>query len=115
MSPKILILVFFLALICIGLLWLSAPNFLFGLDTAESLALKSTLVTNEKIIEKFKEEAGEYPESLAELVPEYLSKLPVGACLDEINYKYPGQHNPDSFDLWFDQCAERSLERISNW
>ena len=115
LSRKILTVVVVIALLSIAFMWLSAPNFLFGLDTAESLALRSELVSNELIIERFKEEIGDYPNSLAELVPEYLTKLPLGACMDEINYKYPGHYNPESFDLWFDQCTERSIGRISNW
>ncbi|HAH20305.1 MAG TPA: type II secretion system protein GspG [Candidatus Omnitrophica bacterium] len=68
-------------------------------------------------LELYEIDNGKFPESLSVLVGKYLKKDPKDPWSNSYNYKSPGDHNQDSYDLYSKgrDGMEGTEDDITNW
>ena len=103
------------------ILLLTLPNLggLFG-DSKESVAEIWVNGTGTSLVTAYNIRVGTYPKSINELMTPTDGKSPFVKRAKELNdpwkkpyqYKQPGDHNPDSFDLW---ATSPEGTQIGNW
>lgn len=100
-------------------------------EQAEIDAARSQVATFKRQIQIYRQQLSQYPTSLQDLIvqptnltkPERWTKLldvneiPLDPWGSQYQYKQPGTHNPDSFDVWSvgPDRADGSEDDIGNW
>ena len=118
-----------LVVIIIGILAaMVVPRLTGRSDEARRSVAKTDIESNLALaIDLYEVDVGEYPSSLDDLLREssgaknwkgpYLKKRPVDPWGRSYVYKYPGEHNPDGYDLFSTgkDGTEGSADDITSW
>jgi general secretion pathway protein G len=105
------------------------PKFTGRSEQAKQTAAKADIATLKAALERFELDAGRYPttdEGLSALVTQpgsvtkwfqQIDKLPTDPWQNPYNYRYPGQHNTNSYDLWSNGAdgREGGTDDVDNW
>jgi general secretion pathway protein G len=100
------------------------PRFMDMPQKARVTAAKNQIQNFSLAIEKYYFDTGRYPaeeEGLQVLKKEgYMKKIPKDPWGNPYHYRYPGEHNTDSYDLWSNgadgqEGGEGFDADISNW
>jgi general secretion pathway protein G len=105
------------------------PKFTGRSEQAKATAAKTDISTFKGALERFELDAGRYPtteEGLNALVVQpngvsawhkQLDSVPVDPWKNPYNYRFPGQHNTDSYDVWSNgpDGREGGTDDVDNW
>ena len=103
------------------------PKFTGRSEQARQTAARTVVTSIAGALDTFEVDTGRYPQSLEELLRQpgnvqnwhgpYLSKMPVDPWGNPYIYRYPGQHNPSSYDLLSagPDGREGGSDDITNW
>lgn len=102
------------------------PKFTNRSQQARETAVKTDISTISNVINAFEIDTGKYPASLSELFTApanvqnwrgpYLERVAKDPWNNEYVYRYPGQHNPNSFDLYsMGPDGREGTDDLGNW
>jgi len=118
-----------LVVIIIGvLIAMVMPRLAGRSEQARRIAAKADIESNIAMaLDMYELDMGTYPSSLDDLMKQppdasnwngpYLKKRPRDPWGQEYNYKFPGDHNKDSYDLWSNgkDRSEGGGDDVTNW
>lgn len=104
-----------LLVLVLGVLYVTAPNRIFGLEYVIPEYNAAIFKAMEQALEKYKSRNENYPGALGALVPNYIPKILESGCGGKLNYRYPGTHNENGYDLWLLPCSPHEEQGSQNW
>ena len=119
-----------LVVIIIGvLIAMVMPRLVGRSEQARMVAAKADIESNIAMaLDMYELDNGTYPPDLSALLQKpnpapanwngpYLKKKPRDPWGQEYNYKFPGEHNKDSYDLWSNgkSHSEGNADNVTNW